>query len=74
MEANASSINVSRQRDALVQQLQGAETRITELDRFLNNMQNMAARVKTRYDETDRLRQTATHECETLRAELASLT
>ena len=73
-EANASSINVTRQRDALVQQLQGAEIRITALDRFLLNMQTMAAHVNTKYGETDRLRQEATHENETLRTELNRLT
>jgi hypothetical protein len=74
MEANASSINVSRQRDALVQELQGAETRITELNRFLTNMQNMAAHVKTRYDETDRQRKSDNDECETLRTNTTRLT
>ena len=61
-EANASAMHVSNQRDALLQQLQGAETRIGELDRFLLNMQTMANHVNTRYSETDRQRQEATHE------------
>ena len=34
-ETNASSINVSRQCDALVQQLQGAQIRITGVDCYL---------------------------------------
>ncbi len=73
-ETNASSINVSRQCDALVQQLQGAEIRITGLDRYLLNMQTMAAHVNTRYNETDRLRQEATHDNDALRTELTRLT
>ncbi len=73
-EANASSINVTRQRDALVQQLHGAETRIAELVRFLLNMQTMAAHVNAKFNETDRLRQEATHDNDALRTELTRLT
>ncbi len=58
----------------MLQQLQGAETRSGELDRFLLNMQTMAAHVNTKYDETERLRKQATEEAETLRVDLTRLT
>jgi chromosome segregation ATPase len=73
-EANSSAVNASNQRDQLLQQLQGAEIRIGELDRFLLNMQRMAAHVKTRHDEVEHQRDHAISTNEKLTTDLTRMT
>ena len=73
-EANVSAQNASAQRDATLLQLQGAELRIDELDRFLKGAQSVAAHVNRAHVAKELALANAIAENESLRKEVTQLT
>ncbi len=71
--ANASAANVTSQRDALYQQIQGYDLRIEELERFLKNSQGVAAHVNVKAVENEKARMALAIKNEQLQHDLASL-